>query len=787
MTSRSTTWVAAGATLVLIVFASWLFFDWGGRAGTTIASSAVSVGSAAFAAVCAVTAGRRACGRQRIAWLCFGVGLTGWVIGNAIWAYYLVALQEWPPFPSAADAFYLLLPLSAFAAAVFAPSTGPRAGIRVLLDGILVAAAIFVIAWSVGLHTLYDAGPHGLTFVLSIVYPFADVAMVTMSAALLLKSWPGRRLSAVLLFGAMVSIWVTDSAYAYLLANPLESRDLVVAGWALAGYLAGIAALTYKPLTPADRLRRSKPSRVQLWLPYLPIPFAIVFGLGYLWPRTDVGPVLVTGLVLMMAALLRQLILLSENRQLQDAVAHIALSDPLTGLANRALFTDRLVHAMQLRERTAAPVAVLLADLDDFKLVNDSMGHTVGDELLRSVGARIRDSIRPGDTVARLGGDEFAILVEDAPALADQIAERVVRAFDEPFVVDGRTVYMRLSIGLAAAVGDADVSADELFKRADLAMYSAKRAHVGTRTFTPDMRHDATEMNSPSQQQKTGRRGGVARIQFLGDLRRAIDERELDLVYQPKIDLTTNQAVGVEALIRWPHPEFGLLEPADFLPLVRENGLMEAVTDLVLHRAVEDAVGWQGAGIDLPVAINLSAPSLNDEKLPARLLAVLRDHGMPPTSLTVEITEDLLLASVVRARSVLDQLRGSGVRVAIDDFGTGYAAMTYLHELPIDELKLDRQFIAPILNDERAAAIVRSVIELAAEFGLSTVAEGVENRDTAELLESYGCGFAQGHYFSMPVPAQAIRLGIWGATPDDADVTPSAATPPFWASPPGCP
>jgi diguanylate cyclase (GGDEF)-like protein len=779
----------AVATVTLIVFAAWLLLPWGGPTSTTIASSVTSVVSSAFAMACAVVAGRQSRGRQRKAWFAFSVGLGGWLVGNSIWAYYLVALREWPPFPSVADPFYLLLPLSTFVAAVLAPSTGCRAGFRVLLDGILVAAAFFVIAWSVGLHTLYDTGPHGLVFVMSVAYPFADLAMVTMSLALLLKSWPGRRLSAALLVTSMLSICVTDSAYTYLLANPLESRDAAVVGWALAGYLAGVAALTYKPLTPIDRERRSAPSRVQLWLPYLPIPFAIVFGTIYLWPRTDIGPILVTGLVLVSAALLRQLTLLSENRQLQDTLAHIALRDPLTGLANRALFSDRLAHAMQLRERTAAPVAVLLADLDDFKLVNDSMGHPAGDELLRSVGARIQDSVRTGDTVARLGGDEFAILVEDAPAIADQLAEHIVRAFDEPFVVGGRTVAMRLSIGLAAAVGETDVSADELFKRADLAMYSAKRAHVGARTFTPDMRHDATEMNSPSQQQKTGRRGGVARIQFLGDLRRAIDERELDLVYQPKIDLATGKAVGVEALIRWPHPEFGLLEPADFLPLVRENGLMEAVSDLVLDRAAEDAAEWQRAGIDLPVAINLSAPSLNDVTLPARVLSVLTRHGIRPTSLTVEITEDLLLASVVRARAVLDRLRASGIRVAIDDFGTGYAAMTYLHELPIDELKLDRQFIAPILGDERAAAIVRSVIELAGEFGLTSVAEGVENREIAELLKSYGCGFAQGHYFSMPVPAEAIRLGVWGPAPEatpqtapDAEgVTPPATTRPSWA------
>ncbi|MCW2514612.1 MAG: GGDEF-domain containing protein [Mycobacterium sp.] len=783
MTSGLRNTVIAVSTAAFVVFAAWLLLDSTGSTGTPIVSAVGSVLSAAFAVICVLIAARRGHGRQRVSWTCFGVGLAGPVVGNTIWGYHLIVLKEWPPFPSAADAFYLLLPLSTCVAAVFAPLAGIRAGIRVLLDGILVTASIFLIAWSVGLHAVYEDGSErGLSFVLSVAYPIADFVMVTMIAILLLRSPQGRRLSPAILLAAMVCNWITDSGYGYLVANPVQTRDVAVVGWALTGYLVGLSALTYRPLTVHDNRPYQLPSRLQLWLPYLPMPFAVMCGAADLWPHSGVGPVLVTSVVLVSAALLRQLILLSENRRLRGTVAHMALRDPLTGLANRALFADRLAHAMQLRERTAAPVAVLLADLDDFKLVNDSMGHPAGDVLLRAVGERIQDSVRPGDTVARLGGDEFAILVEDAPAIADQIAERVVRVFDEPFTVGGRTVYMRLSIGLAAAVGDADVSADELFKRADLAMYSAKRAHVGARTFTPDMRRDATEMNSPSQQKKTGRRGGVARIQFLGDLRRAIDERELDLVYQPKISLTTGKAVGVEALIRWPHPEFGLLEPADFLPLVRENGLMEAVTDLVIGRAVEDAAGWKQAGLSLPVAINLSAPSLNDEALPARVLSMLASHGLPPTSLTVEITEDLLLASVVRARTVLDQLRESGIRVAIDDFGTGYAAMTYLHELPADELKLDRQFIAPILTDERAAAIVRSVIELAGEFGLTSVAEGVEDKETAALLTSYGCGFAQGHFFSPPLPAQAIRLGIGiDISPADGSIMASEATRPSWA------
>ena len=782
MATSLRTWVIAAATGLLTGYAAWQWAGWGGPEVTNRVGIVGSVLSGAFAVGCALHAARRSTGRDRVAASCLVVGLAGWLTGAVGTLYFYQVGGTSALAVTIFGLSFLLLPLSVCAAALLVPRAGIRSGLRLLLDGIITATSLFVVSWCVILRHLFTAAAGAQRPpVLWLGLVFADVAMVTIAVMFLAQSRGGVRTATLLATLGMVAIFASDAAFLYFMATGAGAPSFARVGWATGMYLIGLCGL----VTPGGGMAHRPPdprapSWTSLWLPYLPLPFAVILGTQELYTRPS-PTTLVAGLIIIFATLARQFLLLADNRRLIGTVTDMALRDPLTGLANRVLLTDRLAHAMQLRDRNGSPVGVLLADLDDFKLVNDGLGHSVGDDLLRSVGDRIQQSVRPGDTVARTGGDEFGILVEDAPAITEQVAERIVRAFDEPFVIAGRMVYMRLSIGMATAAGRAEVAGEELFKRADLAMYSAKRAHVGVRSFTPDMRLSATELNLPSQPTKTGRRGGVARIQFLGDLRRAIDDRELDLVYQPIFSLTTGLAVGVEALIRWPHPEFGLLEPADFLPLVRENGLMEVVTDLVIDRAVEDTAGWQATGIELPVAINLSAPSLNDEELPARVSAMLAGHGMSPASLTVEITEDLLMSSVVRARTVLDRLRESGIRVAIDDFGSGYAAMTYLHELPVDELKLDRQFIAPILHDERAAAIVRSVLELARGFGLTSVAEGVENEATAQLLKTFGCGFAQGNHFSPPVPATSIRLGVGIQPHATAPATPSEATRPSWA------
>jgi diguanylate cyclase len=365
--------------------------------------------------------------------------------------------------------------------------------------------------------------------------------------------------------------------------------------------------------------------------------------------------------------------------------------------------------------------------------------------------------VRSGDTVARLGGDEFAVLIEDAGENAHLIVYQIMEAFEQPFSADGEGIFMRPSAGLAVAGGeDPDLRASELLKHADMAMYSAKRLGGGLQTFSPDM-HGADHSGpgiplsdvAPS-------RAGLVEVRLLSDLRQAIAHRALTVLYQPKIDLQTTGVVGAEALVRWPHPVFGLVGPQQFLPLVRQHGLMRTFTDLVLDQALGDEAQWRGQGIDIPVAVNLFPPLLGDANLPVRIFDALARHELPGDSLIIEITEDLLLDNIDRTRDVLEALRECGIHIALDDFGSGYSALTYLRKLPIDEVKLDQDLIIHVLTDPRAEAIVRAVIELAHSLNVTTVAEGVETADIASWLRECGCEVAQGIYYSPPITVAAM-------------------------------
>jgi predicted signal transduction protein with EAL and GGDEF domain len=349
--------------------------------------------------------------------------------------------------------------------------------------------------------------------------------------------------------------------------------------------------------------------------------------------------------------------------------------------------------------------------------------------------------------LARLGGDEFAVLLPLADAdAALRAAATLITTLDEPVELDGLHVQTGASIGIALCP-EHGRDIDTLLRHADIALYRAKRTQTRRLVYAPDTgAHETTR----------------AAMELLGQLRQAIDDGELSVHYQPKLCLRSGRIVGAEALVRWLHPDRGLLYPHQFLPLVRQNGLMHAMTELVMERTLDDAASWHARGKLLPVAVNLFPPTLADLDLPARISRALARRDLTSAALTVEITEDFLLDNLRRAATVLNRLHDLGIKIAIDDFGSGYSALSYLRELPIDEVKLDRSFIAPITEDPGAAAIVRSVIDLSHTLGLTTVAEGVENPATAATLTGYGCDIAQGHHYSPPMTNHEL-LHLLGA------------------------
>jgi diguanylate cyclase (GGDEF)-like protein/PAS domain S-box-containing protein len=434
----------------------------------------------------------------------------------------------------------------------------------------------------------------------------------------------------------------------------------------------------------------------------------------------------------------------TARKRLEGELNRQAFSDTLTGLANRALFTDRVAHALSRAERGVDPLAVLFIDLDDFKVVNDGLGHPVGDQLLVEVAARLGRTTRPGDTVARLGGDEFCILLESGvmPDVAQHVADRIVEALRAPFHVDGGELTVSASIGIALGHNGRN-QPDELLRNADLAMYMAKRNGKGRSVvFEPEMYEEA-----------------MRRLEVAADLRRALEHRQLEVFYQPIVSMATGAATGVEALVRWRHPQRGLVAPIDFIPVAESTGLIVELGRQVLEQACRDVAAWRQAGrVDdaFDVSVNLSARQLLDPDLVADVLVALDGSGLPSSNLVLEVTESVLIddleASVVR----LHTLKHLGVRLAIDDFGTGYSSLSYLQTLPVDVVKIDKSFIDRLEDGPEGRAVVSSIIELVHALGLTSTAEGVEKRGQLDVLRQLGCDTVQGYHFARPMPAHEL-------------------------------
>ena len=442
----------------------------------------------------------------------------------------------------------------------------------------------------------------------------------------------------------------------------------------------------------------------------------------------------------------------SVRMELERTLTHQALHDSLTGLANRALFTDRVAHALRRRGRTAHEVAVLFLDLDDFKTVNDSLGHAMGDELLEGVAQRLDLSLRPGDTTARLGGDEFAVLLEGMATTNDTFtaARRLLDSLLEPFTLEGKAVDVHASIGIAFADQE-ELSCEELLRNADIAMYMAKaRGKGGYEVFEPHM-HEAA----------------IRRLDLKADLQRAVDNGDFVLHYQPVVALDTSQVVGFEALVRWQHPVRGMLSPAEFIPLAEETNLILPLGRWVLEHACRQARAWYALH-GTTMSVNLSQRQLAQPGLEGEVAEILRQTGVAPGAITLEITESVVMHDVERTVAVLGGLRKLGVQVAIDDFGTGYSSLAALRQLPIDVLKIDKAFVDGVGSSSEDTVLVATVIELARGLGLVTVAEGIEEEAQLVALRKLRCCLGQGYHFArpLPAPAAAALLRDPGVTPD---------------------
>ncbi|WP_167107231.1 bifunctional diguanylate cyclase/phosphodiesterase [Mycobacterium sp. DL592] len=755
---------ATAAVVVFLTFVAWIV---GGLSqGLTLKTvddvvfiflTVPSVGLAAMAA-------KAAHGRLRVAWIAMAVGLLGWALGDILWTYYELAVDE-VPFPSLADVAYLVMPVAFCVALLLFPADdSARFRGRMLLDGLIVAGSLFLASWVTILNPLYQAGGDStLALVISLAYPISDVVILTIAAIAAVRAAPEQRLVLSLLTAAMACIALSDSAFAYLSAKAeYTTGNVIDIGWVAGLLFIMVAAVASRDAPHQRNGALSLPGWASIWFPYAPLLLAGVVAAAEPPQMFQTPLVEIVGALVVVTVLARQFLAVSDNRRLLKVVAEQALRDPLTGLGNRSMFSERLNHAMQQRARENTSVSLIALDLNDFKLVNDAMGHPAGDELLNRVGERVLGCVRNSDTVARLGGDEFVVLVEGDATYADHVARRVVESFDKPFVIDGREVFIRPSVGLAVAdIDHPALTAEELLKRADVAMYSAKKSRAAAvQLFAPDMPVDAhaddglfTRLGAMSS---AADQGGTP---LLAELRQAIDQFELTLLYQPKFDVRTLQIVGVEALVRWPHPERGLLGPDQFLPMVRRHGLMGSITDLVINMALDDARHFHRVAAGLPVAVNVSAPLFADPHLPARIARALDDRRLSPAVLSLEITEDLLLGNMEKTQQVLDELRRNGIRIAIDDFGSGYSTLSYLCELPVDEVKLDRKLVASVAEDIRVSTVVRHVVDLAHELGLVTVAEGVEDAESAARVAALGCDVVQGFHFSPPVtPAELLRL-----------------------------
>ncbi len=674
----------------------------------------------------------RTAGRWRLSWVCLGAGLAAWSIGEWIWSYYEVIAGSEVPFPSLADAGFLLFPVFCLAGLFLRPSAAfvGRARLRVLLDGTMVVASLFILSWATALGAVYHAGAQDtFSFVVSLAYPASDLVLITV--AVLVASRARLDAGLLLLVGGLTSMAVADSAFAYLVAaGTYGTGAFTDVAWVAAFLAIGVSAL-YPTAEHASSGERVDGSPV-IVLPYLLLIAGIVA--MFIAIVHNVGTPVTFGVetTAILALLLRQLIVVLDNRRLTlDVMAqkaeltHRAFHDPLTGLANRALFYDRLAHALDLHRRDLRPVSVVFVDLDDFKSVNDAFGHDAGDLVLTEVARRLLDVVRTGDTVARLGGDEFAVLVED-DGHPTGVAERILEALSAPVRIGDRLAPARASIGTTTLdPGRDSCDIQELLRQADVAMYAAKRAGKGMSiSYMPGL-------------------GGVAEA----DLARhaalsddiAAGRVEVELV--PIAAPTNGMLFAHCAVPRWSYLGADVAVD-DVVALADSCGVLAELDLTVVERAITMALSLDDS-VPVLVTTRVGLARMADLDLPRRLGELIASFELAPGHLVIGIDEpdtpddpDLL--------RVFDALRGAGAGLAIDHFGVGYSNLARLEMVQPDVVRLDRSLVAPLVTAPQRTLLLRRVVELAHDLGAVVVADNVNTDAVRAALTDIGCDAVQG-------------------------------------------
>ncbi len=688
---------------------------------------------------------------DRLAWWGLAVALTLSAVGNALRVLAAGVDGNGPSSP-VADLISLAgyLTLYVFVVGVIKARV-PRFHPSMWLDGLITALGSLSlgIALLLGPYLIPEAGEMAVPAI-ELTSPTISVVLLAMLAAV--GSILGMRLdrTLVLVIAGLTFVAASDLVY----FTQAVRGDYVDGGPLELGWLTGVVFAALSATSAVDRPAPIDRGASRIGWRLLAVPLACIgaslFVLGSGWTH-PIPPVCAwLAIACVVAGIARIAVTFAEVRGFQQ-VKQESRTDELTGLPNRRALLES-AQEIVASSATSRPAALLLLDLDGFKEVNDSLGHTAGDELLRQVGPRLRRGLRSDDVLARLGGDEFAVLLPDTGTEpARVLAERLRSLLLEPFTVTGVRLHVGVSIGIATTPAPAS-TVQELLHCADVAMYSAKTAREGVHVYVPDP--------------VTGT-AGSDRLRTMEELRVALEGDELVVELQPQMDLRDGRIVGAEALVRWNHPTRGLLSPAHLLPAAEQAGLLRPLTDRVLELALQATRRWWDER-HIPVSVNLSAANVTDLDLPEKVASALRRHGLPTAALTLELVEDTLMADPDRGRAVLADLRRLGVRTSIDDYGTGYSSLAYLRHLPVDELKIDRSLTAEVDSDPRAAAIVRHTVALAHDLGITLVAEGVETASTSAALAGLGCDVAQGYGIAHPMPVDAFLAWLDAA---DSGVT----------------